>query len=428
MIEVSLRPSEIQAGQKAELEVCLANPGPGSCTNVIFTLRLPAGLRRLVGRERIEVGRLDPGQSHRATLRVQANQPGSYRLTSSNFSYRDPHGQPYRDSAFAAELIVTPAPATGPGPRSAPEPELSTELRTQELPRDDWSSLRGRIINHGPVDVFDLAITVSGPLIVDQRAVPVTLEALPAGQAADVTFFVRAHQPGQQVPVHLDLSYRDQRQRHHSAATHSISVLPGPVAAAPAWPWQRPSQVRILFMASEPADQARLWIGGEIREIQRAIQAGRDRDKFEISIRTAVRPADISQALLDVEPRIVHFAGHGGGPEGSFVAEDETRRGREIPVAGLAHLFRTAGRGVECVIVNACRTERLARALAEHVRYTIGTRQPVGDKSAIMFSVGFYQALAAGRSIEDAFDLGLAQVMMSGGTADQAAPLLLTRA
>jgi hypothetical protein len=424
VIEVSLSPAEIQAGRMAELEVSLANPGPGSCTNVIFTLRLPAGLRRLLGRERIEIGRLDPGQSHRAALRVLARQPGSYRLTSSNFSYRDPHGRPYRDYTFAADVIVTPAPA----PQSAPEPELSTELRTQELPLDNWSSLRGRIINHGPVDVFDLAITVSGPVIVDQRAARVRLEALPAGQATDVTFFVRAHQPGQDVPVHLELSYRDQRQRHHSAATHSIRVLTGQVAAAPAWPGQRPSQVRILFLASEPADQARLWLGGEIREIQQAIRAGRDRDKFEISIRTAVRPADISQALLDVEPRIVHFAGHGGGPEGSFVAEDETRLGREIPVAGLAHLFRTAGRGVECVIVNACRTERLARALADYVRYTIGTRQPVGDRSAILFSVGFYQALAAGRPIEDAFDLGLAQIMMAGGSGDQAAPLLLTRA
>jgi hypothetical protein len=54
-------------------------------------------------------------------------------------------------------------------------------------------------------------------------------------------------------------------------------------------------------------------------------------------------------------------------------------------------------------------------------------RQPVGDRSAIVFSIGFYQGLAAGLPVEDAFDLGLAQIMMRANV-DWTAPLLLTGA
>jgi hypothetical protein len=49
-------------------------------------------------------------------------------------------------------------------------------------------------------------------------------------------------------------------------------------------------------------------------------------------------------------------------------------------------------------------------------------REPVGDRSAISFSVGFYQAVAAGRSIEEAFDLGRAQMRMAYDSAT--APVL----
>jgi hypothetical protein len=87
--------------------------------------------------------------------------------------------------------------------------------------------------------------------------------------------------------------------------------------------------------------------------------------------------------------------------------------------------FEAAGQGVRCVVVNACSTERLARALAAAGLCVIGMRQPVGDHSAVRFSVGFYQALAAGRSVKTAFDAGVAQRMMSPLRDDDRAPFLL---
>jgi uncharacterized repeat protein (TIGR01451 family) len=419
VIGVGVSPTRIPAGDPADLEVCLTNTGQGTYTNVIFTIRLPAGMMRLRGRDRIEVNRLAPGQSVTSPLRVRADSAGRYELTSANFSYRDHRGQPHRETGFAAEITVDPKRDP------LPEPQVTVELQTAELPRDEWSTLRSRIINSGAVGVSDLEIAVSGQATVDQRGARIRLEKLPAGRSVDVSFFVRARQVGAHVPVHLDLAYSDQSRRYRGATTHSIKVIRDQVTPPPATPGSRQPVVKILFLGANPIDTRRLRLDEEMREIQRAIMAGKERDKIDFTDRAAVRPVDISQALLDYEPRIVHFAGHGGGSDGSFAAEDEHGNAYIIPVDGLARLFQAAGRSVECIVVNACSTELLARALSAWVPYVVGMRQPVGDRSAIRFSIGFYQALAAGRPIEDAFDLGVAQLMMMHVGRDQLAPLLL---
>lgn len=40
--------------------------------------------------------------------------------------------------------------------------------------------------------------------------------------------------------------------------------------------------------------------------------------------------------------------------------------------------------------------------------------QSISDKAAIAFSVGFYQALGAGKSIEQAYDFGVVQIRLQG--------------
>ena len=185
--------------------------------------------------------------------------------------------------------------------------------------------------------------------------------------------------------------------------------------------------VKVLILAANPPDTETLGIDQEIREIRRTIRSGKDRDNVEVSIHLAVGPADIAQALLDDEPRLVHFAGHGGGPDGSIAAEDDYGLARVIPADGLVHLFRTFGRTGDCVLVNACDTELLARELLVVVPYAIGMRQPVRDRSSIRFSAGFYQALAAGKSIEEAFQLGVIMLEMTPIGSDADAPVLFRR-
>lgn len=94
----------------------------------------------------------------------------------------------------------------------------------------------------------------------------------------------------------------------------------------------------ILFLAADPTDKARLRLGEEMRAIQERLQMAQLRDTFTFDQRMSVRPADISQAMLDVAPQIVHFSGHGGESGALFF---ETLAGRTQPVepAALAALF-----------------------------------------------------------------------------------------
>jgi len=76
-------------------------------------------------------------------------------------------------------------------------------------------------------------------------------------------------------------------------------------------------------------------------------------------------------------------------------------------------------------VLNACFSEPQAEAIAEHIDYVIGTREAIGDDTAIAFSIGFYRALAAARSVEEAFQLGCAEIRMAD-IPEHAIPVLMT--
>ena len=421
MIRVGVSPALIHVGDPVELDISLTNTGAGTCTKVIFTVRMPVGLVRLRGPLKIEVDRVLPGQSVTSQLRVRAEKAGRYRLTSTNFSYRDHLGLPHRETGFAAEITVDPARDP------LPQPQVRIELVDAELPYDEWAIVRGRITNVGAVGVSALTVTLSGHVTTDNRTAQGTLEQLPPGRSADVPFHVRAGQAGANVPVHLDLAYEYRSRRYAVASTQSIRVVRDHVTEPLVPPGSVRLAVKVLILAANPPDTEALRIDQEIHEIQKTIRSGKDRDDIEVSIHLAVGPADISQALLDDEPRLVHFAGHGGDPNGSIVAENDYGLAHVIPVDGLVHLFHTFGRSVHCVLVNACDTELLARELSAVVPYAIGMRRPVRDMSSIRFSAGFYQALAAGKSIEDAFQLGVIMLKMTPIGSDAQAPVLFRR-
>ncbi len=140
----------------------------------------------------------------------------------------------------------------------------------------------------------------------------------------------------------------------------------------------------------------------------------------------SVRPADISQALLDVRPTIVHFAGHGTAT-GGLCFENEVGKSHLIKPEAIAALFEQFADQVRCVLLNACYSEIQARAIARHVGYVIGMSEGVGDKAAISFAVGFYQALGGGRTIEDAYNLGCVQIRLAG-IPEHLTPILVKKA
>jgi CHAT domain len=181
----------------------------------------------------------------------------------------------------------------------------------------------------------------------------------------------------------------------------------------------------ILFLAANPKGTAPRRLDQELRDIGEGLQRAQKRNQFNLEQRSAVRPRDIQRAMLDLEPKIVHFSGHGEG-EAGLVFEDEIGNAKLVDGDALAGLFELFSGQLNCVVLNGCYSEVQAQAIAQHIPYVIGMNKAIGDQAAITFAVGFYDALGAGRNVEFAFKLGCAAIRMEG-IAEHLTPVLVKK-
>lgn len=167
---------------------------------------------------------------------------------------------------------------------------------------------------------------------------------------------------------------------------------------------------KILILAVNPPNTARLRLDEEVREIAEGLRRSKYRHQFAVSSINAARLRDLRRALLDFEPNIVHFTGHGS--MGGLLVEDGAGLSARISTAALSTLFELFANQIECVVLNACYSARQATAIKKHIDYVIGMRKEIKDNVAIEFSVGFYDALGAGKSVEESFKFGCNAIQM----------------
>ncbi|MBW4589311.1 CHAT domain-containing protein [Aetokthonos hydrillicola] len=181
---------------------------------------------------------------------------------------------------------------------------------------------------------------------------------------------------------------------------------------------------KILLLSANPTDTNKLRLDEEVREIEACLERAKGREKFEIIFKLAVRVDDLRRALLDHEPHIVHFSGHGAASEG-LALQNNSGQTQLVSGQSLAKLFSLFPQ-VECVVLNACYSEEQAEAIHQHIDYVIGMNKEIGDKAAIKFAVGFYDALGAGRTIEDGFKFGCTSIDLES-IPESATPVLKNR-
>ena len=166
---------------------------------------------------------------------------------------------------------------------------------------------------------------------------------------------------------------------------------------------------KILTLAANPKGDLRL--SQEIRDIREGLQRSKHREQFKLEQKGAVRPQDLQPALLEVQPRIVHFCGHGSGTQG-LVFENNAGEQQLVSTEALADLFKLFKHRVECVLLNACYSHKQAEAISQHINYVIGMQQSIRDDVAIAFTVGFYEALSSGETIETAYEFGRNRIQL----------------
>lgn len=181
--------------------------------------------------------------------------------------------------------------------------------------------------------------------------------------------------------------------------------------------------IRILFLAANPSDEARLHTGEESRAIDEALQKSKYRDLFDIKFHDAVRPSDLAGLLLRHQPHIVHFSGHGSALN-AIIFEDTNGKSQPVSQQAISRLFATLTDNIKCVILNACYSKVQAEAIANHIDCVIGMSTTIEDRSAISFATTFYRALGEGRNIQTAFNLGCVEINLNN-TSEEDIPQLI---
>jgi CHAT domain-containing protein len=193
---------------------------------------------------------------------------------------------------------------------------------------------------------------------------------------------------------------------------------------------RRPPVRTLLILAANPKGTERLRLDEEVKRIEQELERSKKRDQFKLVVKWAVTDDDLRRAMLDHEPEIVHFSGHGvgsgrGGAGRDFIVdqedetsglvfEDDSGYVQRISGDALARLFALFADSVKCVVLNACYSEVQANAISQHIDYVVGMKKAIGDEAAIKFAVGFYDALGAGRDFDLAYKFGCIAIDLKG--------------
>lgn len=162
---------------------------------------------------------------------------------------------------------------------------------------------------------------------------------------------------------------------------------------------------KILILAANPTNTKRLRLDKELKEINDSLRRSKLRDYYTLEQHLAVSLWDWRRALLDLNPHIVHFCGHGQGEGGLALVNESTGKAQLLSTDAIAGLFEVCPQ-LECVVLNACYSEVQAQAIQKWIPTVIGMNQAIGDKTALEFSVGFYDGLFSGLTYGDAFKVG----------------------
>ncbi|HEV3310716.1 MAG TPA: NB-ARC domain-containing protein, partial [Chloroflexota bacterium] len=221
-------------------------------------------------------------------------------------------------------------------------------------------------------------------------------------------------------------------------------------------------KIKVLLFAANPRGTAPLDLSREFREIDEEVRLSTYRSAVELILVPGTRPVDLLRKLNENQPQIVHFSSHGNPHEiilesgeqeaddlGSAIPSvrssderDMTKVGpEEVEFVGIGHgeqkavsksalvnVLRSCNEGnLRLVVLNACSTRKQAEALTEIVDCVVSMNRTITDRAAIKFAASFYGALAFGRSVQKAFEQGLAR-LSAEGIDEVDTPELLVRA
>jgi uncharacterized protein (DUF4415 family) len=166
--------------------------------------------------------------------------------------------------------------------------------------------------------------------------------------------------------------------------------------------------MKVLYLASNPKDQATLRIEQDITEIQRAT-ANNSGEPVRFTFLPALPFEEIDDQLAIYKPDILHISAHGEHDSLwlSNQKESAVRLDADVLKAILAaHL-------PQLVYINACTSSEIAKQLSDEVPFSIGTTAEISNLAARKGALTFYRSLLRGQTLHDAYRSSAATVEAS---------------
>lgn len=212
------------------------------------------------------------------------------------------------------------------------------------------------------------------------------------------------------------LAARDPKRRAQLAALAApyLGQAKADALAAGPQPQAQPAEpLRVLFLAADPTDYDELELGKEATLVEDALGARRVRDRVRVDTLWAVTADALIRGLLRYKPHVLHYVGH-GNERGEPVLRGPDGQGVPVTERALARLLRNAGGSLQVIVLNACYTAAVAQELVDEVPVVVGMRHAVLDTAALAFAEFFYRALAEGKDLRAAFEIGRVAVEAKG--------------
>ncbi|HFC91473.1 MAG TPA: CHAT domain-containing protein [Leucothrix mucor] len=176
--------------------------------------------------------------------------------------------------------------------------------------------------------------------------------------------------------------------------------------------------LRVLVVISDPKDYPPLNVAKERDKIQQALTSLEQKQRIKLDIIEHATLHKITQSISEHHCHIIHFIGHGDfneeRNEGVLVTEDDKGNGLQVSSQRIATIIE-GSRSTRLIVLNACEggitsLENIFSGVAQSVvkkgvPAVLAMQYVITDKSAIVFSETFYNALSQGSPVDTSLSL-----------------------
>lgn len=184
-------------------------------------------------------------------------------------------------------------------------------------------------------------------------------------------------------------------------------------------------RLRILVLTANPSNTPRAKLETEHRLLRNRMRDNSEAGTCEILTEWATRLTDVQEALKTYRPHVLHFAGHGS--DGRICLEDDEGLCRPVSNGEMSLLLNSSKEHLRLVTLNACSSVTQLEKIGPPVDYIVGTSSPVEDDAAVRFTAHFYEAVALGGTVREAFHKAQGKLAADGGQAQADLYRLLAR-